>query len=162
MSLPHSRHAPQARQPSAGAKLKISERPWWPWLKRVAITVFFGVVLSLLVTQARDVDWAEVLTALRGYSALSVGLAVVLGAGSLALLYFGWDVLLVVAVELAFSFASARTAVKVAREGWLQAAVRLTWKPLLGALACAVLLGALLDTFLPEANSLLQAIRLVR
>lgn len=91
-----------------------------------------------------------------------VGLAVVLGAGSLALLYFGWDVLLVVAVELAFSFASARTAVKVAREGWLQAAVRLTWKPLLGALACAVLLGALLDTFLPEANSLLQAIRLVR
>lgn len=91
-----------------------------------------------------------------------VGLAVVLGAGSLALLYFGWDVLLVVAVELAFSFASARTAVRVAREGWLQAAVRLTWKPLLGALVCAVLLGALLDYFLPEANSLLQAIRLLR
>ena len=66
------------------------------------------------------------------------------------------------AVELAFSFASARTAVRVAREGWLLEAVRLSWKPLLGALACAVLLGALLDYFVPEANSLLQAIRLLR
>lgn len=33
-----------------------------------------------------------------------VGLAVVFGAGSLALAYFGWDVLLVVAVELAFQW----------------------------------------------------------
>ena len=90
-----------------------------------------------------------------------VGLAVVLGAGSLALLYFGWDVLLVVAVELAFSYAAARTAVRVAREGWLSAAVRLTYKPLLGALLCAVLLGGMLDYFLPSANSLPQAVRLL-
>ena len=90
-----------------------------------------------------------------------LGLAVLLGAGSLALLYFGWDVLLVVAVELAFSYAAARTAVSVAREGWLSAAVRLTYKPLLGALLCAVLLGGLLDYFLPSANSLPQAVRLL-
>ena len=91
-----------------------------------------------------------------------VGLALVFGAGSLLLLYFGWEALLTVAVELAFSYASARTAVRVAREGWLGAAVRLTWKPLLGALLCAVLLGATLDFFIPTANSLPQAIQLMR
>lgn len=90
-----------------------------------------------------------------------IGCAVVLGAGSLMLLYFGWDALLTVAVELAFSYVSARTAVRVAREGWVSAAVRLTWKPLLGALFCAVLLGATLDYFIPAAHSLPHAIKLI-
>ena len=75
--------------------------------------------------------------------------ALVFGAGSLLLLYFGWEALLTVAVELAFSYVSARTAVRVVREGWLSAAVRLTWKPLLGALFCAVVLGASIDYFVP-------------
>lgn len=61
-----------------------------------------------------------------------IGAALILGAGSLAMLFFGWDVLLTVAVELAFSMATARAAIGVEREGWLTAAVRLTWKPLLG------------------------------
>ena len=91
-----------------------------------------------------------------------IGCAVFLGAGSLLLLYFGWEALLTVAVELAFSYVSARTAVRVVREGWLSAAVRLTWKPLLGALFCAVLLGATLDYFIPAAQSLPHAIRLIR
>lgn len=91
-----------------------------------------------------------------------LGCAIVFGAGSLAILYFGWDVLLTVAVELAFSYVSARTAVRVAREGWLSAAVRLTWKPLLGALFCAVLLGAAIDNFMPEARSLPHAIKLIK
>jgi hypothetical protein len=65
----------------------------------------------------------------------------VMGAGSLALLFFGWDVLLAVAVELAFSVTTARVAMGVERAGWLSAAVRLTWKPLLGALLCAVALA---------------------
>lgn len=90
------------------------------------------------------------------------GLLVVLGAGSLLMLYFGWEVLLAVAVEIAFGYVSARTAVKVVRQGWLPAAVRLTWKPLLGALACAVLLGVLLDAFVPQARSLPQAVKLMR
>jgi hypothetical protein len=87
--------------------------------------------------------------------------AVVLGAGSLVLLYFSWDALLAVAVEVAFSYVSARAAVRVAREGWLMAAVRLTWKPLLGAVACAVILGALLDHFMPQVNSLPEAVRVL-
>ena len=90
-----------------------------------------------------------------------IGFALVLGAGSLLMLYFGWEALLTVAVELAFSYVSARTAVRVVREGWLSAAVRLTWKPLLGALFCAVLLGATIDHFVPAANSLPQAIKLI-
>lgn len=88
--------------------------------------------------------------------------AVVFGAGSLLWMYFGWEALLAVAVELAFTYASALTAVKVMREGWLTAAVRLTWKPLLGALACAVVLGATIDYFLPAARSLPHAIALIQ
>lgn len=91
-----------------------------------------------------------------------VGAAVFLGAGSLLLLFFGWEVLLTVAVELAFSYVSARAAVRMVREGWMSAAVRLTWKPLLGALACAVALGAAIDHFIPAANSLPQAVKLIR
>ena len=91
-----------------------------------------------------------------------IGAALVLGAGSLALLFFVWDVLLTVAVELAFSYATARAAVGVEREGWLAAAVRLTWKPLLGALLCAVALGATIDHFLPEVQSLPQAVRVLQ
>ncbi|RQO81677.1 hypothetical protein [Acidovorax sp. FJL06] len=88
-----------------------------------------------------------------------IGAALILGAGSLAMLFFGWDVLLTVAVEIAFSVATARAAVGVEREGWLTAAVRLTWKPLLGALVCAVLLGATIDHFLPHVHSLPEAVR---
>ncbi|RIX82415.1 hypothetical protein [Acidovorax cavernicola] len=88
-------------------------------------------------------------------------LAVVLGAGSLVLLYFSWDALLAVAIEVAFSYVSARAAVRVAREGWLMAAVRLTWKPLLGAVVCAVALGALIDHFMPQVHSLPEAVRVL-
>lgn len=87
--------------------------------------------------------------------------AIVLGAGSFVLLYFSWDALLAVAIEVAFSYVSARAAVRVAREGWLMAAVRLTWKPLLGAIVCAVALGALLDHFMPQVNSLPEAVRVL-
>lgn len=85
-------------------------------------------------------------------------LAALLGAGSLLLLYFGSEALLAVALEVAFSWTAARTVVRVEREGWLAAALRLTWKPLLGALLAAVALGGLLDLLLPQAHSLPGAI----
>lgn len=91
-----------------------------------------------------------------------IGAALVFGAGSLAMLFFGWDVLLAVAVEVAFSVVAARAAVGVEREGWLSAAVRLTWKPLLGALLCAVVLGATIDHFLPGVQSLPEAVRAIQ
>jgi len=71
-------------------------------------------------------------------------------------------VLLAVAVEIVFGYVAARTAVKVAREGWLNVAVRLTWKPLAGALVFAVLLGAAIDWLVPQARSLPHAIELLR
>ena len=91
-----------------------------------------------------------------------IGVAILFGAGALALLYFGWEVLLTVAVELAFSVSTARAFVGVEREGWLSAVVRLTWKPLLGAVVCAVLLGATLDHFMPQAQSLPEALHILR
>ena len=91
-----------------------------------------------------------------------IGAALLTGAGALAWLYFGWEVLLAVAVELAFSVATARAAVGVERAGWLPAAVRLTWKPLLGALLSAVALGAAIDHFIPHAQSLPEAVRILR
>jgi X-X-X-Leu-X-X-Gly heptad repeat protein len=91
-----------------------------------------------------------------------IGCALFFGAGALVLLYFGWEVLLAVAVELAFSYATARTAVRVSREGWASAAVRLTWKPLAGAVLCAVVLGATIDYFIPTAQSLPQALKALR
>jgi len=91
-----------------------------------------------------------------------IGCALFFGAGALVLLYFGWEVLLAVAVELAFSYATARTAVRVTREGWASAAVRLTWKPLAGAVLCAVALGATIDHFIPTAQTLPQALKALR
>ena len=82
-----------------------------------------------------------------------------LGGGWLLLLYFGSEALLAVAVELAFAYTAARTVVRVEREGWLLAAIRLSWKPLLGALVCAVALGALVDHFAPQADTLAQAVQ---
>ena len=86
-------------------------------------------------------------------------LAAVLGGGWLLLLYFGSEALLAVAVELAFAYTAARTVVRVEREGWLLAAIRLSWKPLLGALVCAVALGVLVDHFAPQADTLPQAVQ---
>ncbi|WP_406623602.1 hypothetical protein [Acidovorax sp. SDU_ACID1] len=91
-----------------------------------------------------------------------LGAAVLFGAGALAWAYFGSEVLMAVAVELAFSVAAARAVMGAERAGWLAAAVRLTWKPLLGALLCAVVLGAGLDHFVPEARSLPHAVHLLR
>jgi hypothetical protein len=52
--------------------------------------------------------------------------------------------------------------VRVTREGWTSAAVRLTWKPLAGAVLCAVMLGATIDYFIPTAQSLPQALKALR
>lgn len=84
------------------------------------------------------------------------------GAGSLLWLVFGADLFLAVAVEVAFALLMARTLYVVEREGWLLAALRLSWKPLLGALLAAVVLGALADWLWPEADTLVQVLRAMR
>jgi uncharacterized membrane protein YbhN (UPF0104 family) len=61
----------------------ITSKPWWPWLKRGATLVFFGLVTWLLVEQGRAIEWREVFTALRAYPP-----ALLLGALGLAALSF--------------------------------------------------------------------------
>ncbi|HEX2544300.1 MAG TPA: UPF0104 family protein, partial [Ramlibacter sp.] len=40
--------------------MKLTQRQWWPWLKRALLAAFFIAVAYLLVRYARGVDWAEV------------------------------------------------------------------------------------------------------
>ena len=59
-----------------------SQRPWWPWLRRVLVTVFFALVLGLLLSQARRMDWPAVLAALQHYPLAAVGVAALLVVAS--------------------------------------------------------------------------------
>ena len=92
MNSPRQPH-PSARQRGPGErKQKISEKPWWPWLKRGATSVFFGLVAWLLVSQARNIEWGAVITSLQAYPLASVGLAVLLAVASFSL-YSCFDLL---------------------------------------------------------------------
>jgi uncharacterized membrane protein YgcG len=89
-------------------------------------------------------------------------LIAVTGAGSLLWLVFGADLFLAVAVEVAFALLMARTLYVVEREGWLLVALRMSWKPVLGALATAVAFGALADWMFPQADTLVQVLAALR
>lgn len=86
-------------------------------------------------------------------------LIAVTGMGSLMWLVFGADLFLTVAVEVAFALLMTRTLYVVEREGWLLAALRISWKPVLGALVAAVALGLLADWLFPQADTLAQVLR---
>ena len=89
-------------------------------------------------------------------------LGLICGAGWLLWLVFSTELLLAVAVELAFALLLTRTLYQIESEGWLLAAIRLSWKPLLGALLCAVLVGLLIDIWLPGAHTAREALQLWR
>ncbi|MFY3386241.1 lysylphosphatidylglycerol synthase transmembrane domain-containing protein [Paracidovorax sp. MALMAid1276] len=57
----------------------ITQRPWWPWLTRGLAAAFFAVVATLIVRQARTVDWPAVWQAL-----LALPASVLAVAGALA------------------------------------------------------------------------------
>lgn len=61
---PHSgdRSPPAAHSPPGRG---ITSRPWWPWAKRLGKILFFAVVAYLLITQARKVEWEEVLATMQ-------------------------------------------------------------------------------------------------
>ena len=65
------------------AKVGITGKPWWPWLKRGATLVFFSLVAWLLVEQGRAIEWPQVFAAVRAYPP-----GVLLGAVALAALSF--------------------------------------------------------------------------
>lgn len=93
-----------------------------------------------------------------------VGIAVLIASGLSVAVFglFGVEVLLGVAVEIAFAAAGGALAFRARREGWLLHAAGRTWRPMLALVVVAALLGAVIDHWLPQAGSLPQAIRLLR
>lgn len=94
--------------------------------------------------------------------ALLVLVAAALGAvlGFAVFGLFGVEVLLGVAVEIAFASVGGALALKAGREGWLLHALRRTWGAGLLAAAAVVALGLAIDHWMPAADSLPQAVRL--
>ena len=89
----HSRHDEAAPAPSAGGRWQsLSARPWWPRAKRGVVLIFFSLVAYLLITQAREIAWAEVVGAIGRYPAASLWTACALALLSLAL-YSCFDLL---------------------------------------------------------------------
>jgi hypothetical protein len=75
---------------------------------------------------------------------------------------FGVEVLLGVAVEIAFASLGGALAWKAQREGWLSAALRRTAAPAVVVLIAVMALGAAIDHWLPQARSLPHAVQLLR
>ena len=82
--------APPGGPPGVGRKL--TDRAWWPWLRRGGTTVFFALVAWLLVSQARTIEWGRVLSSLQDYPLSASWGAVALAAASYGL-YSCFDLL---------------------------------------------------------------------
>ena len=62
------------------ARVRLSQRRWWPWARRAFALAFFAVVLTLLWRYARNVDWDDVLDSVRQTPRPALLLAVALAA----------------------------------------------------------------------------------
>ena len=67
-------------------------RPFWPWVTRILTIAFFALVAYLIVTNAREIEWAEVAEALRRRPVGSLLAAALLAAASYAV-YSCYDLL---------------------------------------------------------------------
>ncbi|TLX61648.1 UPF0104 family protein [Stutzerimonas nosocomialis] len=81
MTAGHAQDIPQSRW-----------RRWWPIIKKIVTYVFFALVIGLLVSLARNIDWHEVWTTLRNYDARTLLFAGAAALGSYAV-YCCFDVL---------------------------------------------------------------------
>ena len=72
--------------------MKLSERPWWPWAKRIATFAFLALVVGLLVRYAHTVDWREVKESVQALPRSTLLLAGALCAAS-HLLYSCFDLI---------------------------------------------------------------------
>lgn len=63
----------------------LTSKPWWPWLKRGGSLVFFALVAYLLFTQARTVEWDEVIDTVQRRPLQDIFIACAFGAASYAL-----------------------------------------------------------------------------
>ena len=113
------------------------------------------------VADAADLDESAVVVV---PVAVVVGAALLLATalGFAVFGLFGIDILLGVAVEIAFASAGGALALRARREGWLVHVVRRTAGPMAVVLVATVAAGLLIGHWLPEAQSLPQAVELLR
>lgn len=118
-----------------------------------------------VVELASDADeGALLLLPIAALVAMALALAALLGTG--VTLLFGVEVLMAVSVEVALAAFAAGLAWRHQRQfdrgGWLRCALRHTWAGALALLVAGVGLGAALDRWMPEAQSLPHAVKIWR
>lgn len=123
-----------------------------------------GHALDALGLAADADEGALLLLPLAAVIAMVLALAALLGTG--VTLLFGVEVLMAVSVEVALAAFAAGLAWRHQRQfdrgGWLRCALRHTWAGALAFLVAGVGLGAALDRWMPEAQSLPHAVKLWR
>ena len=77
---------------ATGGLSALRKRPWWPWLIRGGSIIFLLAVVTLLVFQARSIEWGKVLTALQTYPVTAAWGAVLLALASF-MIYGCFDLL---------------------------------------------------------------------
>lgn len=90
---PHGSHphhptparARSANRPAPRERTRLTERGWWPWLRRAASLLFFALVGWLLWRYARTIAWGDVLQSVQDLPRPALLAAVVLAAASHAL-----------------------------------------------------------------------------
>ena len=92
---------------------------------------------------------------------VAVGLALASALGFVVFGLFGVDVLLGMAVEVAFASLGGALAWRARREGWLAHGLRRTAAPMAGLLASVAAAGALLQAWVPQAATWPQALHLL-
>lgn len=80
-----ARQHAQTHERPAEKRRGIAGRAWWPWTRRLLTLAFFAAVGYLLFTQARNVDWDEVVAAIRRRPASDMLVALAFAAGSYVL-----------------------------------------------------------------------------
>lgn len=92
---------------------------------------------------------------------IGVALGLALGLGILVFGLFGVEVLLGVAVEIAFASVGGAWAWRARREGWLAHALRRTLVPMVALSLVVVAVGGVLHVWVPDAHTVPQALRLL-
>ncbi len=76
----------------AAAGVGLAAKAWWPQAKRAATVIFLLLVAWLLVEQAREIEWSQVLESLRDYRAGPLLIAAALALASYAV-YCSYDLI---------------------------------------------------------------------
>lgn len=145
-----------AQLASDGARAAARGLTRLPQLSTDSMTEAAGDAASGALDVLGEADEAVPLLVVLG---VALSLAAALGFAVFGL--FGVDVLLGVAVELAFASMGGALAWRAQREGWLMHALRRTTAPMLGLALCVGAAGALLHHWLPQARTLPEALRLL-